>query len=83
MNKAELIDAIAKNAKLSKADAKTALETITGSATKALKKGDKVTLIGFGTWSVTKRAARTGSPIASRPKRCRCNPGTGTLSPSW
>ena len=60
MNKAELIDAIAKNAKLSKADAKAALETITGSATKALKKGDKVTLIGFGTWSVSKRAAKTG-----------------------
>ncbi|TXB66868.1 HU family DNA-binding protein [Vicingus serpentipes] len=60
MNKAELIDAIAKDAKLSKADAKTALETITGSATSALKKGDKVTLIGFGTWSVSKRAARTG-----------------------
>ncbi len=60
MNKAELIDAIAKDANLSKADAKTALETITGSATKALKKGDKVALIGFGTWSISKRAARTG-----------------------
>jgi DNA-binding protein HU-beta len=60
MNKADLIDAIAKNAKLSKVDAKAALETITDSATKALKKGDKVTLIGFGTWSVAKRAARTG-----------------------
>ena len=46
MNKAELIDAIAKDAKLSKADAKTALETITGSATSALKKGDKVGIAG-------------------------------------
>ena len=60
MNKAELIDAIAKDAKLSKASAKNALEALTGAASKALKKGDKVTLIGFGTWSVSKRAARTG-----------------------
>jgi DNA-binding protein HU-beta len=60
MNKAELIDAIAKEAKLSKASAKSAIEALTGATTKALKKGDKVTLIGFGTWSVSKRAARTG-----------------------
>ena len=60
MNKAELIDAIAKDAKLSKASAKNALEALTGAASKALKKGDKVTLIGFGTWSVSKRAAREG-----------------------
>ena len=60
MNKAELIDALAKDAKLSKADSKRALEAITGSITKSLKKGDKVALIGFGTWSVSKRAARTG-----------------------
>lgn len=60
MNKAELIDAIAKEAKLSKTDAKSALEALTTATTKALKKGDKVALIGFGSWSISNRAARTG-----------------------
>lgn len=60
MNKTELIDAIAKEANLSKADAGKALNALTSSVTAALKKGDSVTLIGFGTFKVTKRAARTG-----------------------
>ena len=60
MNKAELIDAMAKDANLSKADAKRALESLTGNVTKALKKGDKVALIGFGTFSISARSARTG-----------------------
>ena len=60
MNKAELIDAISKDANLSKADAKRALESLTGNVTKALKKGDKVSLIGFGTFSISNRSARTG-----------------------
>jgi DNA-binding protein HU-beta len=60
MNKGELIEAIAKGAKLSKKDAGAALDTTLAAVTKALKKGDKVTLIGFGTFSVTKRGARTG-----------------------
>lgn len=60
MNKTELIDAIAKEANLSKADAGKALNAITDSISKALKKGDSVTLIGFGTFKVTNRAARTG-----------------------
>jgi len=60
MNKAELIDAMANDANLSKADAKRALESLTGNVTKALKKGDKVALIGFGTFSISARAARTG-----------------------
>jgi len=60
MNKAELIDAMATDANLSKADAKRALESLTGNVTKALKKGDKVALIGFGTFSISARAARTG-----------------------
>ena len=60
MNKAELIDAMAKDANLSKADAKRALEALTGACTSALKKGDKVALIGFGSWSISNRAARTG-----------------------
>jgi DNA-binding protein HU-beta len=60
MNKSELIDAIAQDADLSKADAGRALDAITDSITKALKKGDTVSLIGFGTFSVKERAARTG-----------------------
>lgn len=60
MNKTELIDAIAKQSNLSKADAGRALNAMTDSITAALKKGDTVTLIGFGTFKVTKRAARTG-----------------------
>lgn len=60
MNKTELIDAIAKEAGLTKADAGKALNALTDSVTKALKKGENVTLIGFGTFKVTKRAARTG-----------------------
>jgi DNA-binding protein HU-beta len=60
MNKGELIDAIASSAKISKADAGRSLEAFTDTVGKALKKGDKITLVGFGTFSVTKRAARTG-----------------------
>jgi DNA-binding protein HU-beta len=60
MNKSELIDAVAQDADLSKADAGRALDAITDSITKALKKGDTVSLIGFGTFSVKERAARTG-----------------------
>ncbi|MBE2246078.1 MAG: HU family DNA-binding protein [Candidatus Competibacteraceae bacterium] len=60
MNKAELIDAIAADAGLSKADAKRALDGFITATTKALKKGDRVALVGFGSWSVTKRGARTG-----------------------
>jgi DNA-binding protein HU-beta len=60
MNKAELIDAIAKDAGLSKADAKRALEAFVSTTSKALKKGDRVALVGFGSFSVAKRAARKG-----------------------
>ena len=60
MNKAELIDAMASDANLSKADAKRALESLTSNVTSALKKGDKVALIGFGTFSISARSARTG-----------------------
>ena len=60
MNKAELIDAIAKDAGLTKADAKRALESFVGTTTKALKKGDRVALVGFGSFSVSKRASRKG-----------------------
>lgn len=60
MNKAELIDAIASGAGLSKADAKKALDAFIGATTKALKKGDRVALVGFGSFSVSKREARKG-----------------------
>ncbi|MEA4813933.1 MAG: HU family DNA-binding protein [Oscillospiraceae bacterium] len=60
MNKSELIEAIAKEANLSKKDAETAVNAYTNVVTKALKKGDKVTLVGFGSYEVRKRAARKG-----------------------
>ncbi|MFO7999035.1 MAG: HU family DNA-binding protein [Bacteroidales bacterium] len=60
MNKAELIDAIASEAGLTKADAKKALDAFIGATTKALKKGDRVALVGFGSFSVSKREARKG-----------------------
>lgn len=60
MNKTELVDAVAKSADLSKAAAGRAVDGMVEAISKALKKGDKVTLIGFGTFEVRKRAARTG-----------------------
>jgi DNA-binding protein HU-beta len=60
MNKAELIDAIASGAKLTKADASRALDATIESIHKALKKGDRIGLVGFGSFSVAKRAARIG-----------------------
>ncbi|MBI2279492.1 MAG: HU family DNA-binding protein [Bacteroidetes bacterium] len=60
MNKGELIDAMAKEAGLTKADAGSALNAFIGAVSKTLKKGDAVQLIGFGTFSISKRAARTG-----------------------
>lgn len=60
MTKADLVNAMAEKAGLSKVDAEKALKAFTETVTKALKKGDKVALVGFGTFSVGKRAARTG-----------------------
>ncbi|MCX6257737.1 MAG: HU family DNA-binding protein [Bacteroidia bacterium] len=60
MNKSELIDEMAKSASMTKVDAKKALDSFTSVITKALKKGDRVGLVGFGSWSVVKRSARTG-----------------------
>ena len=60
MNKAELIDAIASSAKLTKADSRKALDSFVSSTTKALKKGDRVALVGFGSFSISNRKARTG-----------------------
>ncbi len=60
MNKAQLIDAMAAGAGLTKADAKKALDAFISTTTDTLKSGDRVALIGFGTFSVSERGARTG-----------------------
>ncbi len=60
MNKAELIDVMAAEAGLTKTDAKKALDAFVSATSKALKGGDKVTLVGFGTFSVSSRTARKG-----------------------
>ncbi len=60
MNKSELIDAIAAGAGLTKADAGRAIDATIAEITKALKKDESVTLVGFGTFKVTHRAARNG-----------------------
>jgi len=60
MTKAELIEKISKEVSLSKADSGRALNTIIDNIVKALKKGEKLTLVGFGTFSVSKRKARIG-----------------------
>jgi DNA-binding protein HU-beta len=60
MNKAELVEAMASEAGLSKADAKRALDAFISATTGVLKKGDRVALVGFGSFSVTQRSARKG-----------------------
>jgi DNA-binding protein HU-beta len=60
MNKADLIDKIAAASGISKAAAATAIDTTVDSVTAALRKGDRVALIGFGTFSVSQRKARNG-----------------------
>ena len=60
MNKTELVDAIAAAADITKAQAGRALDAVLESVTETLKKGEKVTLIGFGTFETRERAARTG-----------------------
>ena len=60
MNKSEFVTAVADSAELSKTDAGKAVDAVISVIKKALKKGDSVTLVGFGTFQVRKRAARTG-----------------------
>ena len=60
MNKAEIIEKVAEEAKISKAAAAKAFEAIIGSIMQAFKEGDKVTVVGFGTFSVSSRKARKG-----------------------
>lgn len=60
MNKTQLIDAMAEDAGVSKASAKKALESFLGNVTGTLKSGGRVSLVGFGSWSISDRAAREG-----------------------
>lgn len=83
MNKAQLIDAVASQAGLSKADSKKALEAIVNATSGALKKGERVALVGFGSFSVSKRNSRsgrnpkTGAPITIPAKKVvKFKPGT-------
>ena len=68
MNKTELIDKIAAGAGLSKAEAKKALDATTAAIKEALVKGDKIQLVGFGTFSVNERPAREGLNPATKAK---------------
>lgn len=68
MNKTELVAAVAAKAELSKKDAEAAVKAVTDAITEALADGDKVALVGFGTFDVKTRAARTGK-----------NPRTGEM----
>lgn len=60
MNKSDLVNSMAENAGISKAAAKKALDTLLNDVEKTLKKGDRVSVVGFGSWSVAKRSAREG-----------------------
>ena len=68
MNKSELIEAIAASADIPKAAASRALDAMVDSVTESLKQGDSVSLVGFGTFSIKERAARTGrNPQTGQP----------------
>lgn len=60
MNKSELVDAVSNAAELSKSDAASAVDGVIGAITQALKSGDQVTVVGFGTFLVRQREARAG-----------------------
>ena len=68
MNKTELVAAIAEKAGLSKVDSEKALKAFVETVTEAMKKGDKVSLVGFGTFEKTKREAREGINPATKQK---------------
>ena len=68
MNKTELVAAIAEKAGLSKADSEKALKAFVDTVTEAMKSGDKVSLVGFGTFEQTKREAREGINPATKEK---------------
>jgi DNA-binding protein HU-beta len=60
MNKADLVDKIARGAKITKAQASKAIDAVAQAVTQALKKGERATLVGFGSFTVSRRKARTG-----------------------
>jgi DNA-binding protein HU-beta len=75
MTKAEVITTISKEANISKASAEKAINAFTASVTKALKRGDKLSLTGFGTFSVAKRKARMGrNPQTGKEIKYSCQP---------
>lgn len=68
MNKGELVDAVAKDAKISKGEAQAAVDSVVDNITGALKQGNKVTLVGFGTFATSNRSAREGrNPQTGKP----------------
>ena len=75
MNKAELVDAIAASANLSKADAKRALDGFIAASTDALTKNEKISLVGFGTFSLSRREEREGR----NPRWKAGDPGDGKV----
>ena len=68
MNKKELVDAIAQDAKLTKVEAKAARDATLDAIAETLKKGDKLALVGFGTFAVVEKAARTGINPSTKAK---------------
>lgn len=74
MNKTQLIDAVAKDSGLSRADSARALDSLVNTVQKTLKKGDDVALTGFGKFSVVKRRARTGrNPQTGQPVKIKAS----------
>jgi len=74
MNKSQLVDAIASDTGLSKAEAGRAVESFVGTVAKTLKKGDEVAITGFGKFSVTQRAARRGvNPRTGEPVKIKAS----------
>lgn len=74
MKKQDIVEAVAEAAELSKADSARAIDAFVAAITKALKGGDTVTLVGFGTFSVRKRAARTGrNPKTKEPMKIKAS----------
>ncbi len=74
MNKAEFIDAVASKGDMSKADATSAVDAVLDSVTAALKDGEQITLVGFGTFLVRKREARTGrNPRTGEPLQIKAS----------
>ncbi|MFK7860193.1 MAG: HU family DNA-binding protein [Granulosicoccus sp.] len=74
MNKGEFVDAVAAKGEMSKADAAAAVDAVLESVTDAMQKGDQVTLVGFGTFLVRKREARTGrNPRTGEPLQIKAS----------